>query len=108
MRRDVLTGRVAGAHQQSRRRGMQRSMAGVILAGLSVWAPVYAQTITVSPTAESVHLGTFFQFAAKVAGTTPTTVGWTIALPPGDTGSPGTISAGGRYTPPAAIPSTGT
>jgi uncharacterized protein (DUF1800 family) len=35
-------------------------------------------------------------------------VGWTIALPVGATGSPGTISAGGRYTPPAAIPSTGT
>ncbi len=87
---------------------MRRSTARVILAGLSLMAPVYAQTVTVSPTAESVHLGTFFQFAAKVTGTTPTTVGWTIALPDGATGSPGTISAGGRYTPPAAIPSTGT
>ena len=87
---------------------MRRSTAGVILAGFSILAPAYAQTVTVSPTAESVHLGTFFQFAAKVTGTTPTTVGWTIALPDGATGSPGTISAGGRYTPPAAIPSTGT
>src|SRR6202162_6220950 len=87
---------------------MRRSTAGVILAGLSILAPAYAQTVTVSPTAVSVHVGTFYQFAAKVTGTSPTTVGWTIALPAGATGSPGTISAGGRYTPPAAIPSTGT
>jgi uncharacterized protein (DUF1800 family) len=87
---------------------MRGSTAGVILAGLSIWAPAYAQTITVSPTAVSVHLGTFYQFAAKVTGITPNTVGWTIALPAGATGSPGTISANGRYTPPAAIPSTGT
>ena len=87
---------------------MRGSTFGVILAGLSIWAPAYAQTVTVSPTAVSVHLGTYFQFAAKVTGTSPTTVGWTIALPDGATGSPGTISAGGRYTPPAAFPSTGT
>lgn len=86
---------------------MRSSAIGVILAGLSV-CPVYAQTVTVTPTAVSVHLGTFFQFSARVTGTSPTTVGWTIALPAGATGSPGTISAGGRYTPPAAIPSTGT
>jgi uncharacterized protein (DUF1800 family) len=87
---------------------MRGSTFGVILAGLSIWAPAYAQTVAVSPTAVSVHLGTYFQFAAKVTGTSPTTVGWTIALPDGATGSPGTISAGGRYTPPAAFPSTGT
>jgi uncharacterized protein (DUF1800 family) len=87
---------------------MRRSTAGMILAGLSMFAPAYAQTVTVSPTAVSVHLGTFFQFAAKVTGISPTTVGWTVALPDGATGSTGTISAGGRYTPPAAIPSTGT
>jgi uncharacterized protein (DUF1800 family) len=86
---------------------MRGSTFGVILAGLSIWAPAYAQTVAVSPTAVSVHLGTYFQFAAKVTGTSPTTVGWTIALPDGATGSPGTISAGGRYTPPAAFPSTG-
>ncbi len=80
----------------------------VIFAGLCVFAPVYAQTVTVTPTAVSVHLGTFFQFSDKVTGVTPTTAGWTVALPAGATGSPGTISAGGRYTPPAAIPSTGT
>ena len=81
---------------------------GVILAGLSMLAPANAQTVTVSPTAASVHLGTFYQFSAKVSEITPTTVGWTVALPAGATGSTGTISAGGRYTPPAVIPSTGT
>ena len=87
---------------------MGRSAAGVILAGLSMFAPAYAQTVTVTPTAVSVHLGTYYQFSARVTGTSPTTVGWTVALPDGATGSTGTISAGGRYTPPAAIPSTGT
>src|ERR1700681_4450452 len=85
---------------------MRRSAIGLILAGCGVLLPAYAQTVTVSPAAVSVHLGTFYQFAAKVTGTSPTTVGWTVALPAG-TGSPGTISAGGRYTPPAAIPPAG-
>ena len=85
---------------------MRGSRVGVFLAGLGILAPAYAQTVTVSPTAVSVHLGTFYQFSAKVTGISPTTVGWTVALPAG-TGSPGTITAGGRYTPPAAIPPAG-
>jgi uncharacterized protein (DUF1800 family) len=55
-----------------------------------------------------VHLGAYLQFSDKVTGVTTTTAGWTVALPSGATGSPGTISANGRYTPPAAIPSSGT
>src|ERR1700688_3728893 len=89
-----------------RRRRMRRNIIGVILAGFGILLPAYAQTVTVSPTTAYVHLGTFYQFAAKVTGTSPTTVGWTVTLPAGAKGSPGTISAGGRYTPPAAIPST--
>src|SRR5512143_3136076 len=87
---------------------MRGSAVGMILAGLSMLAPTYAQTVTVSPTAASVHLGTFYQFSARVTGASPTTVTWSIALPAGATGSPGTISTGGRYTPPGAIPSSGT
>src|SRR5437868_6516271 len=86
---------------------MHRNAVGVVCAGFGIWLSAYAQTVSVSPPAASVHVGTFYQFAAKVTGTTPTTVGWTIALPAGATGSPGTISAGGRYTPPATLPSTG-
>jgi len=87
---------------------MRSSVIGAMLAVLSGFAPAYAQTMTVSPTAVSVHVGTFCQFSARVTGASPTTVGWTIALPAGATGSPGTISAGGRYTPPGDIPSSGT
>src|SRR5260370_27740544 len=89
---------------------MRESAVRLIGAGLCLFLPVYAQTptVTVAPTTLSVHLGTFYQFTARVTGTTTTTVGWTVALPAGATGSPGTISAGGRYTPPAAIPSSGT
>ena len=85
---------------------MRRNGIGVILAGFGILLPAYAQTVTVSPATAYVHLGTFYQFAAKVTGTSPTTVGWTVRLPDGATGSPGTISAGGRYTPPTVIPST--
>ena len=86
---------------------MRSSTIGLIVAACGVILPASAQTVTVSPTAVSVHLGTFYQFTAKVTGISPATVGWTVALPYGATGSTGTISAGGRYTPPAAIPSTG-
>src|SRR5205807_799932 len=79
----------------SRRRGMRRSAIGLILAACGAILPAPAQTVTVSPAAVSVHLGTFYQFTAKVTGISPTTVGWTVALPYGATGSTGTISAGG-------------
>ncbi|MEO8051049.1 MAG: DUF1800 domain-containing protein [Acidobacteriota bacterium] len=91
---------------------MRRSAIGLILAGLGVFFPASAQTVTVSPAVVSVHLGTFYQFSVKVTGITPATVGWYVSLPPSPdgtpfAGSPGTISAGGRYTPPAEIPSSG-
>src|SRR6266446_6763606 len=89
---------------------MRKSIVGGILAGVCLLAPAYGQiTVTVSPSPASVHLGTFQQFTARVTGTTPTTVTWTIALPAGATGSAGTITAnGGRYTPPAAMPNPNT
>ena len=78
----------------------------LILAGAAALATASAQTtITISPTTAQVHLGTFYQFSAHVTGATNTTVGWTVALASGATGSPGTISAGGRYTPPSVMPS---
>jgi uncharacterized protein (DUF1800 family) len=84
---------------------MRHSTFRLALAGLGWWLPVYAQiTVTVSPAPASVHLGTFEQFAARVAGTTTPGVTWTVALPSGATGSPGTISPRGRYTPPGKLP----
>ena len=76
-------------------------------AAACAWAHAQA-TVTISPTTANVHLGTFLQFSGKITGVATTTAGWTVALPTGATGSPGTISAGGRYTPPAALPSSGT
>jgi len=86
---------------------MRKSVMRLALAGSMLFLPAFAQTVTVSPTAVSVHLGTFFQFTDKVTGAASTTAGWTVALASGN-GSPGTISANGRYTPPAAMPSSGT
>jgi len=78
----------------------------LVLVGIVALASASAQTtITIAPTTAQVHLGTYFQFAAHVTGPANTTVGWTVALPAGATGSPGSISAGGRYTPPSAMPS---
>jgi hypothetical protein len=87
---------------------VQKSVIGWVLAGFSLLAPAYSQSVTIAPTSVSVHLGTFYQFTARVTGVSPTTVAYSVALPTGATGSPGTISAGGRYTPPAAIPGGGT
>ncbi len=79
------------------------------LLGAVTFASAHAAgTITITPITASVHLGTYYPFADKVTGVTPTTVGWTVALPAGATGSPGTINTGGLYTPPAAMPSSGT
>ncbi|MSV34118.1 MAG: DUF1800 domain-containing protein [Bryobacterales bacterium] len=87
---------------------MQKIIIGWALAGFSLLTPAYSQSVTIATTSVSVNLGRFYPFSARVTGVTPATVAWTVALPAGATGSPGAISAGGRYTPPAAIPSGGT
>ena len=85
---------------------MRRKAPHLVLAGMAALSAALAQTtVTVTPTTAQVHLGTYYQFAAHVTGNTNTTVGWTVALAAGATGSPGSISPGGRYTPPAAMPS---
>jgi uncharacterized protein (DUF1800 family) len=77
----------------------------LILASLCAFLPVYAQVgITVSPSPASVHVGTFLQFSAKLTGISSTDVGWTLTP---STGA-GAISANGRYTPPATLPSPNT
>jgi len=77
----------------------------LLLASLCVLAPAYAQvTVTVTPSPASVHVGTFLQFAARVTGTSSTGVIWTITPATGA----GSISTGGRYTPPAALPTPNT
>ena len=53
-------------------------------------------------------MGAYQRFTDVVTGITPTTVGWSVALPSGDTGSPGTVDTGGLFVPPATMPSGGT
>jgi uncharacterized protein (DUF1800 family) len=73
----------------------------LILASLCAFLPAYAQVaVTISPSPASVHVGTFLQFAAKVSGTSTTGVAWSITPATGA----GSISPGGRYTPPASLP----
>src|SRR5207302_10405377 len=88
---------------------MGKHVLGVILGGMWLYLPVYAQVIvTVSPSPASVHVGGFQQFSAKVTGTTTTGVTWSVALPAGGTGAMGSISTGGRYTPPSVAPNPNT
>jgi uncharacterized protein (DUF1800 family) len=79
------------------------------LAALAVigLASVQAQKVTIAPTAVNVYIGTYYRFGATVTGITPTTVAWSVALPPGITGSPGTIDTGGLFVPPSTMPSGG-
>ena len=37
-----------------------------VLAGVALLTPAFAQTVTVTPNAPQVHIGTFLQFAARV------------------------------------------
>jgi len=77
----------------------------ITLLSLLCTAPIWAQTVvTITPTTADIHVGTSLQFTSKVTGATNTAVTWTVALPTGATGTPGTISTGGRYTPPAVLP----
>ena len=77
----------------------------LFLASLCAFWPAYAQiTVTVSPSPASVHVGTFLQFAAKVSGTSTTGVSWSMTPATGA----GSISPGGRYTPPATLPTPNT
>ncbi|MBI4889502.1 MAG: DUF1800 domain-containing protein [Acidobacteria bacterium] len=71
----------------------------------AAWMAVQAQTVVVTPGVAAVHLGTYLQFSARVTGVTNTAVAWTVALPEGAQGAAGSITAGGRYSPPAAMPS---
>jgi len=73
----------------------------LILASLCAFWPAYAQiSVTVSPSPASVHVGTFLQFSARVSGTSTSGVAWSLTPSMGA----GTISSGGRYAPPAALP----
>ena len=71
-------------------------------ASVTIVSPV---SVTVAPATVQVHAGSKQQFAATVTGATNTAVSWTVAGS-GCTGAAcGTISTGGLYAAPSAVPS---
>lgn len=62
-----------------------------------------AVSVTVSPTTASLSPDATQQFNATVTGTSNTAVNWSVALQPGASGNPGTISPNGLYTAPATL-----
>lgn len=60
--------------------------------------------VTVTPSVPVVRVGKSVQFVAAVTGLTVKTVRWSVALPVGGKGLPGTISESGLYTPPPVLP----
>ena len=65
-------------------------------------------TVSVAPAAANVPATTTKQFSAAVSGTNNTAVTWTVNGVAGGNSTVGTISNGGLYTAPAAVPSPAT
>jgi Fe-S cluster assembly iron-binding protein IscA len=64
--------------------------------------------VTISPTSVAVPVGDQLQFFATVAGSTNTSVDWSISGPGCSGSTCGSISSSGLYTAPAAMPSPAT
>jgi hypothetical protein len=65
-------------------------------------------SVTVFPSATSVVVGQTVPFSATVAGTTNSTVNWEVAGVAGGNSTVGTITSGGLYTAPNALPNPST
>jgi hypothetical protein len=65
-------------------------------------------TVSVFPSATSVVVGQTVPFTATVTGTTNTIVNWEVAGVPGGNPTVGTITTGGLYTAPSALPNPST
>lgn len=71
-------------------------------------APVQvAVTVTISPSAAEVRLGTTKDFNSSVGNTTNKTVVWKVNDVTGGNATIGTINGEGLYTPPVSIPAAG-
>lgn len=64
--------------------------------------------VSVSPPTANIRAGDSFPFSAVVSGTTNTVVTWSITGTAGNAPVIGTISAGGNYTAPSALPNPNT
>jgi uncharacterized protein (DUF1800 family) len=67
--------------------------------------PTPGVTVAVSPTSVALAPGATQAFGATVTGSTNTAVAWSVNGIAGGNTAVGTISAGGLYTAPAAVPS---
>jgi uncharacterized protein (DUF1800 family) len=67
--------------------------------------PTPGVTVAVSPTSVALAPGATQAFGATVTGSTNTAVAWSVNGIAGGNATVGTISAGGLYTAPAAVPS---
>ncbi len=61
-------------------------------------------SVSISPTSASVQINAQQQFTASVTGTANTAVTWQVNGVTGGNATTGTITDGGRYTAPAAVP----
>ena len=86
---------------------LKLALAGLLVCGLAATplAGATAVTVSISPTAASVQTGKTQQFTATVKGNSNTSVKWSVNKIAGGNSTVGTISAGGLYTAPNAVPS---
>ena len=68
-------------------------------------SPPSTVTVSVQPGSGIIFLGATQQFQATVAGTSNSSVTWTVDGAPGGNSTVGTISAAGLYSAPAILPS---
>lgn len=66
--------------------------------------PSAAQTVTISPTTQTLRLDQTKQFSKSVSGVSNTNVTWAVNGVTGGNATVGTVSTSGLYTPPAAMP----
>ncbi|MDD2770091.1 MAG: DUF1800 domain-containing protein [Methylococcus sp.] len=77
-------------------------------AAFCVQVDAWSAAVAISPATDSVPIGGSRTFTAAVIGLANNAVTWSVSGAPGSNVSPGTISAGGVYTAPAAIPALNT
>ena len=85
-------------------RSLTRNLWLTVVAAAFVSSSLAAQTITVSPTNDSVVVGNTKQFTATVTGLSSAAVTWSVAGVVGGSSVNGTISATGLYTAPMTPP----
>lgn len=83
---------------------MRNPLLQKLLLLISIAAPLAAQSIGVTPNAESLSTGNSKQFVATVSGLADPAVTWSVNGMPGGSAAAGLITGTGLYTAPAAVP----